>query len=314
MGQRLGRRVNQPLASGDEEARRFAAVRSLGLAEMGGDPELLRVLDLIERLLRVTVAYVGIVSADVTHIHARPSLGITSVPRPISVAAYVVQTGEPFVVPDVRDHEALKVSPMLEHGIVFLAGCPLRAPDGTVVGCLTIGDVVPRSVCEVEMRVLGDLARVVEVVLQSAALRRAFEGVPRVQDADALARAASGEATRLAAALGLAPRPTRVLPTPDSRWTDYDPDLARLLSRKGTLPILQRLVEGRVMRFGELLKAVPSMNTRTLTMRLQELQSAGLVLRRQYPSVPPRVEYSLAPDAESFVGHVVGTLRSTFQD
>lgn len=298
----------------EQEARRFAAVRSLGLVEMGEDAELLRVLELAERLLGVTVAYVGVVAGELTHIHARPGLGVATIPRPISIAAYVVQTGEPFAVPDIREHETLRVSPMIERGMVFLAGWPLRSPDGSVVGCLTIGDTASRTLSADETRTLEDLARIVEVVIQSSALRKAFAGVPKGDDVDALARAAASEAPRLAAALGLPVRQARQLPAPDSRWTEYDPDLARLLSRKCTLPILQQLAQGRVMRFGELLAAVPSANTRTLTMRLQEMQAAGLIVRRQYPSVPPRVEYSLAPDAEPFVGHVVGMLRSTFRD
>jgi DNA-binding HxlR family transcriptional regulator len=46
-------------------------------------------------------------------------------------------------------------------------------------------------------------------------------------------------------------------------------------------------------RTHEFIEALPGISTKTLTARLRELERYGIVERRVYPEVPPRVEYSL---------------------
>jgi len=65
-----------------------------------------------------------------------------------------------------------------------------------------------------------------------------------------------------------------------------------LLGRKWTGYILWALQEGP-RRFTEILEAVPGITDRVLTLRLRELERAGIVTRRQFREIPPRVEYAL---------------------
>jgi DNA-binding HxlR family transcriptional regulator len=58
-------------------------------------------------------------------------------------------------------------------------------------------------------------------------------------------------------------------------------------------------LQGGVMRFGQLHRALPGISHRTLTKQLRELEAARLVRRRVYPEVPPKVEYTLTPLGES---------------
>lgn len=67
-----------------------------------------------------------------------------------------------------------------------------------------------------------------------------------------------------------------------------------ILGNKWSILVLKELFTGE-RRTHELLKALPGISTKTLTIRLRELEEHGLIERRIYAEIPPRVEYSLTP-------------------
>lgn len=69
-----------------------------------------------------------------------------------------------------------------------------------------------------------------------------------------------------------------------------------LLSGKWKLEIMW-LVNQRVYRFGELRKAIPGITQHMLTAQLRELEADGLVSRKVFAEVPPRVEYAITQKA-----------------
>jgi DNA-binding HxlR family transcriptional regulator len=58
-------------------------------------------------------------------------------------------------------------------------------------------------------------------------------------------------------------------------------------------PLILWWLSQRTHRFGELRRAMPGITEKMLTQQLRELEKDGIVSRRVYPTVPPKVEYSL---------------------
>jgi len=79
--------------------------------------------------------------------------------------------------------------------------------------------------------------------------------------------------------------------------------LNRFGDKWSTLVILV-LAEKGVLRFNELSKTIEDVSQKMLTTTLRTLEADGLVHRKVYPEVPPRVEYKLTPLAETLVPHI----------
>ena len=67
-----------------------------------------------------------------------------------------------------------------------------------------------------------------------------------------------------------------------------------LIGGKWKLPILYNLRE-KTLRFGEIKRALPMVTQKMLTQQLRELENDGLISRKVYTEVPPKVEYSITP-------------------
>lgn len=65
-----------------------------------------------------------------------------------------------------------------------------------------------------------------------------------------------------------------------------------LIGSKWKVLILRDLMPG-TKRFGELKKSIGTVSQKVLTAQLRDMEQSGLVHRRVYAEVPPRVEYSL---------------------
>lgn len=58
-------------------------------------------------------------------------------------------------------------------------------------------------------------------------------------------------------------------------------------------PLILWALGDNVLRFNELQKGLPGVNTKMLTKQLRELEEDGVITRKVYPEVPPRVEYAI---------------------
>ena len=71
-----------------------------------------------------------------------------------------------------------------------------------------------------------------------------------------------------------------------------------LIGNKWKVLILRDLLPG-TKRFGELKRSVGSISQKVLTAQLRDMEGSGLVNRKVYAEVPPRVEYSLTELGQS---------------
>lgn len=59
------------------------------------------------------------------------------------------------------------------------------------------------------------------------------------------------------------------------------------------------LVEYGVVRFNEFQRLIGGITYKTLSTQLKEMEADGLIIRTEYPQIPPKVEYSLSPKGNS---------------
>ena len=71
-----------------------------------------------------------------------------------------------------------------------------------------------------------------------------------------------------------------------------------LIGDKWKVLILRDLMPG-TKRFGDLKKSIGSVSQKVLTAQLRDMEKKGLVSRKVYAEVPPRVEYSLTETGKS---------------
>ena len=67
------------------------------------------------------------------------------------------------------------------------------------------------------------------------------------------------------------------------------------------MPILYTLSVYPTVRFNELQRYIHDISYKTLSRNLKELECAGLINRKEYPQIPPKVEYSLTQAGQSII-------------
>lgn len=76
---------------------------------------------------------------------------------------------------------------------------------------------------------------------------------------------------------------------------------ASIISNKWKVLILRDLIDG-TKRYNELNRSVVGISAKVLTQNLKDLENDGIVTRKVYPVVPPKVEYSLTEKGKELKG------------
>ena len=74
-----------------------------------------------------------------------------------------------------------------------------------------------------------------------------------------------------------------------------------LISGKHKMVILYCLMEYQPVRFNEMKRYLGKITDKTLSNNLKELEEDQLIVRKEYPQIPPKVEYSLTERGESLM-------------
>src|SRR5690242_9920547 len=91
--------------------------------------------------------------------------------------------------------------------------------------------------------------------------------------------------------------------SPTGNLSDVTPQMAGdgvetalgILGGRWKVMIIFHLFDRDVLRFSELERAIPGVSQKVLINQLRELEADGILCRRVYPEVPPKVEYRLTP-------------------
>lgn len=67
-----------------------------------------------------------------------------------------------------------------------------------------------------------------------------------------------------------------------------------IIGGKWKMIIMFWLVEYDVLRYGELKRCIAPISDKILNNQLKELEHDGIIIRKEYPQIPPKVEYSLS--------------------
>ena len=80
-----------------------------------------------------------------------------------------------------------------------------------------------------------------------------------------------------------------------------------LISGKHKMAILYCLMKFGPVRFNEMKRFLENITDKTLSSNLKELESDNLIIRKEYPQIPPKVEYSLSEKGKTLM-EVLGQL------
>ena len=74
-----------------------------------------------------------------------------------------------------------------------------------------------------------------------------------------------------------------------------------LIRGKYKMVILYCLMEFNIVRYNELKRYIKTISHKTLAVSLKELEKDSLIIRKEYPQIPPKVEYSLSDRGKSLM-------------
>ncbi len=155
-----------PLPMDEEE--RLAAVQRLGLLDTGAEERFDRHARIAAAALNAPIALVTLVDRDRQWFKSHQGFEFSETPRDIGFCSHAILGSEPLIVPDALQDDRFAENPAVigDPHVRFYAGIPLHSADGARVGAFCIVDRKPRTLSAAQLRMLKDIARLVEEELE----------------------------------------------------------------------------------------------------------------------------------------------------
>jgi phosphoribosyl 1,2-cyclic phosphodiesterase/DNA-binding response OmpR family regulator len=156
-----------PLPQNEEQ--RLEAVHRLGLLDTEAEERFDRHTRIAAAALDVPIALVTLVDRDRQWFKSHLGFDFSETPRDIGFCSHaILDKDRPLVVTDALQDDRFADNPAVvaDPHVRFYAGVPLRISDGTCVGAFCIVDRKPRDLSPTQIRMLQDIARLVEEELE----------------------------------------------------------------------------------------------------------------------------------------------------
>lgn len=154
----------------DEEAR-LAAVHRLGLLDTPEEERFDRHARIAAAALDAPIALVTLIDRDRQWYKSHYGFDFSETSRDVGFCSHAILESAPLVVNDTLRDDRFADNPVVlgEPHVRFYAGIPLHAADGARVGAFCIVDHKPRQLSPAQLRMLQDIARLVEEELEPRA-------------------------------------------------------------------------------------------------------------------------------------------------
>ncbi len=153
-----------------DEERRLRALQQTGLLDTEPEERFDRYTRIATALFDVPIAMVSLVDRDRQWYKSRIGTDVSETGRDRAFCAHVILGDDVMQVPDALVDDRFADNPLVtgEPRIRFYAGAPLSLGDGSAVGTLCVIDHRARNLDQDQLRLLSDLAKLVERELQTS--------------------------------------------------------------------------------------------------------------------------------------------------
>ena len=151
-----------------DEEKRLAAVYRLGLLDTEAEERFDRHARIAAAAFDAPIALVSLVDRERQWYKAHYGFDFSETSRDMGFCSHAILDSEPLVISDALHDDRFADNPVVvgEPHVRFYAGVPLHAADGERVGALCIVDHKPRNLNAAQLRMLQDIARLVEEELE----------------------------------------------------------------------------------------------------------------------------------------------------
>jgi phosphoribosyl 1,2-cyclic phosphodiesterase/DNA-binding response OmpR family regulator len=150
------------------EEERLEAVHNLGLLDTEAEERFDRHTRIAAAALDAPIALVTLVDRDRQWFKSHQGFDFSETPRDLGFCSHAILEDKPLVVSDALTDDRFAENPVVvgDPRVRFYAGIPLRTADGTRVGALCVVDHKPRTLSATQLKMLQDIARLVEEELE----------------------------------------------------------------------------------------------------------------------------------------------------